>query len=131
MLRDESDNLGSRLDDGSLDGEDFRTGIVLVLSDLRSLVDYVEPPSDCPDWCNDHITHLDLEPEEDASSCRLHVEGNGWLFDVQEAVGEDDMVLVPSDSSEMSLSQARAYAAAILSACDATQGSATSPMDTD
>lgn len=119
MLREESDNLSLRLDDGSLDGEDFRTGIVLVLSDLRSLVDYIEPPSDCPDWCNDHITYFDLDPEEDTSACRLHVEGDGWVIDMQETSGQDGLVLIPSDGGEMSVKRARAYAAAILSACDA------------
>lgn len=124
MLREESDNLSARLDDGSLAPDDFRTGIVMVLSDLNTLADFVEPPANCPDWCNDHLTQFDLDPEDDTSECRLHVEGDGWVVDIR-ASEEDGLVFIPTDSDVLTLEQARAYAAAILSACDAAEGAVT------
>lgn len=52
--------------------------------------------------------------------CQLHVEGDGWFLDIQ-ATDQGGFAFIFADSSDMTMQQARAYAAAILSACDAVE----------
>ncbi len=115
VLREESAVVWARRDADNIDREDFVDVPEMIFQDLRGLAGRVEAPTDCPEWCNDHLTYFALDPDEDTSLCSLHVEGEGWSLDVM-ATNEDGLTFMPADANELSLEQARAYAAAILSA---------------
>lgn len=81
----------------------------------------------CPPWCNDHLVVVDDEPDQCASDHQMTVQGDGWAFSIAENHHEDRVAPVewmPTGATieQLSLSDARAYARAILAACDAVEG---------
>lgn len=75
----------------------------------------------CPDWCNDHNFLDGDEAGEDVSHHRHLVRGEGWAVEPEEGDAPGSVVLVEPMGEEIPLREARAYATALLTACDAVR----------
>ena len=77
----------------------------------------------CPDWCNSHHFAYGGQRDEDVNLHRHVVEGDGWEVELEEGQFEraGSVWWVDEGGNDIPLSQARAYALALLTACDAVE----------
>ena len=75
------------------------------------------------DWCNAHHFGYGDQPEEDVNLHRHHVEGDGWEVELEEGAFDRAGAVwwVDEGGNDSALSEARAYALAVLTACDAVE----------
>ena len=77
----------------------------------------------CPDWCNAHHFSYGDQAEGDVTLHHHLVEGDGWKVELEEGCCDTSgtVQLIGACGEEIPLSTARAYAMALLAACDAVE----------
>ena len=78
----------------------------------------------CPAWCNAHNFSYGDQAEADVNLHHHIVEGEGWKVELEEGCPDTggSVQLIGACGEEIPLSTARAYAMALLAACDAVEG---------
>ena len=112
------DWLAGRIDDD----EHHRTLSVASLASLR--LSQSVAIEGCPAWCNAHNFSYGDQPEADVNLHHHIAEGDGWKVELEEGCGDTGgaVQLIGACGEEIPLSTARAYAMALLAACDAVEG---------
>ena len=104
------------------DDEHHRTRSVASLASLRLSESVVI--EGCPAWCNAHNFSYGDQAEADVNLHHHIAEGEGWKVELEEGCCDTGgtVQLIGACGEEIPLSTARAYATALLAACDAVEG---------
>jgi hypothetical protein len=102
--------------------EHHRTLSVASLASLRLSESVVI--EGCPAWCNSHNFSYGDQAEDDVNLHHHIVEGEGWKVELEEGCSDTggSVQLIGACGEEIPLSTARAYAMALLAACDSVEG---------
>ena len=115
------DWLAGRIDDDA----HHRTLSVASLASLRLSESVVI--EGCPAWCNAHNFSYGDQAEDDVNLHHHIVEGEGWKVELEEGCSDTggSVQLIGACGEEIPLGTARAYAMALLAACDSVEGCTT------